>query len=171
VGLRYFNVYGEREQHKGRMASVAFHFFNQYRANGKVKLFAGSGGYADGEQRRDFVSVEDVVRVNLHFLDHPRQSGIFNVGTGAAQSFNDVAVATVNACRKQAGDPPLALAELQQLGAIEYIPFPADLAGKYQSYTQADIAALRGAGYAAPMLTVEEGVARYIETLVTRPAG
>jgi len=168
VGLRYFNVYGAHEQHKGRMASVAFHFFNQYRASGKVRLFEGSGGYADGEQRRDFVSVEDAVAVNLYFLDHPRQSGIFNVGTGAAQSFNDVAVATVNACRRHAGETPLALADMQRQGVIEYIPFPPELAGKYQSYTQADISALREAGYAAPLMTVEEGVARYIETLIAR---
>jgi ADP-L-glycero-D-manno-heptose 6-epimerase len=150
------------------MASVAFHFFNQYRASGKVRLFEGSGGYADGEQRRDFVSVEDAVAVNLYFLDHPRQSGIFNVGTGAAQSFNDVAVATVNACRRHAGETPLALADMQRQGVIEYIPFPPELAGKYQSYTQADISALREAGYAAPLMTVEEGVARYIETLIAR---
>jgi len=168
VGLRYFNVYGAHEQHKGRMASVAFHFFNQYRASGKVRLFEGSGGYADGEQRRDFVSVEDAVAVNLYFLDYPRQSGIFNVGTGAAQSFNDVAVATVNACRRHAGETPLALADMQRQGVIEYIPFPPELAGKYQSYTQADISALREAGYAAPLMTVEEGVARYIETLIAR---
>jgi len=168
VGLRYFNVYGAHEQHKGRMASVAFHFFNQYRASGKVRLFEGSGGYAGGEQRRDFVSVEDAVAVNLYFLDHPRQSGIFNVGTGAAQSFNDVAVATVNACRRYAGETPLALADMQRQGVIEYIPFPPELAGKYQSYTQADISALREAGYAAPLMTVEEGVARYIETLIAR---
>jgi len=168
VGLRYFNVYGAHEQHKGRMASVAFHFFNQYRASGKVRLFEGSGGYADGEQRRDFVSVEDAVAVNLYFLDHPRQSGIFNVGTGAAQSFNDVAVATVNACRRHAGETPLALADMRRQGVIEYIPFPPELAGKYQSYTQADISALREAGYAAPLMTVEEGVARYIETLIAR---
>jgi len=168
VGLRYFNVYGAHEQHKGRMASVAFHFFHQYRASGKVRLFEGSGGYADGEQRRDFVSVEDAVAVNLYFLDHPRQSGIFNVGTGAAQSFNDVAVATVNACRRYAGETPLALADMQRQGVIEYIPFPPELAGKYQSYTQADISALREAGYAAPLMTVEEGVARYIETLIAR---
>jgi len=168
VGLRYFNVYGAHEQHKGRMASVAFHFFNQYRASGKVRLFEGSGGYADGEQRRDFVSVEDAVAVNLYFLDHPRQSGIFNVGTGAAQSFNDVAVATVNACRRHAGETPLALADMQRQGVIEYIPFPPELPGKYQSYTQADISALREAGYAAPLMTVEEGVARYIETLIAR---
>jgi ADP-L-glycero-D-manno-heptose 6-epimerase len=171
VGLRYFNVYGGREQHKARMASVAFHFFNQFRASGKVKLFEGSGGYASGEQRRDFVSVEDVVGVNLYFLEHPQQSGIFNVGTGAAQSFNDVAVATVNACRRHANEAPLTLTELQRQGVIEYIPFPSELAGKYQSYTQADVRALRGAGYAAPMLTVEEGVARYIETLFARAGG
>jgi ADP-L-glycero-D-manno-heptose 6-epimerase len=171
VGLRYFNVYGEREQHKGRMASVAFHFFNQYRAHGKVKLFEGSGGYANGEQRRDFVSVADAVDVNLYFLDNPQQSGIFNVGTGAAQSFNDVAVATVNACRKHGNAAPLTLAEMQRQGVIEYIPFPPELAGKYQSFTQADVSALRGAGYAAPMLTVEEGVAQYIEALAARAAG
>lgn len=168
VGLRYFNVYGPREQHKGRMASVAFHFFNQYRANGKVRLFEGSGGYGNGEQRRDFVSVEDVVKVNLFFLDNPEQSGIFNVGTGSAQSFNDVAVATVNACRAHANEAPLALSDMQVQGLIEYIPFPGDLKGKYQSYTQADIGALRAAGYRSPFLTVEQGVARYIEALAAR---
>ncbi|HZX31628.1 MAG TPA: ADP-glyceromanno-heptose 6-epimerase, partial [Rhodocyclaceae bacterium] len=94
VGFRYFNVYGPRETHKGRMASVAFHHFNQFRADGKVKLFEGSHGYADGEQRRDFVFVGDVAKVNLWFLDHPEKSGIFNLGSGRAQSFNDVAVAT-----------------------------------------------------------------------------
>ena len=114
------------------------------------------------------MSVEDVVDINLHFLDHPRQSGIFNVGTGAAQSFNDVAVATVNACRRHANEAPLALADMQRQGVIEYIPFPPELAGKYQSYTQADISTLRGAGYTAPLLTVEEGVARYIDTLFAR---
>ena len=170
VGLRYFNVYGDREQHKDRMASVAFHFFNQYRTTGKVRLFEGSGGYANGEQRRDFISVEDVVNVNLFFLDHPEQSGLFNVGTGAAQSFNEVAVATVNACRKQANQTALNLADMQRQGVIEYIPFPADLKGKYQSFTQADIRALRGAGYDAPFLTVEQGVSRYVEKLFSRLA-
>jgi len=171
VGLRYFNVYGEREQHKGRMASVAFHFFNQYRANGKVRLFEGTAGYGNGEQRRDFVSVEDAVKVNLYFLDNPDRSGIFNVGTGAAQSFNDVAVATVNACRAHAGEAALSLADMQRQGIIEYIPFPADLKGKYQSYTQADIGALRAAGYTAPMLTVEEGVAGYVAGLCRQAEG
>ncbi len=168
VGLRYFNVYGEREQHKGRMASVAFHFFNQYRAHGKVRLFEGSGGYGNGEQRRDFISVEDAVNVNLFFFDHPEQAGIFNVGTGAAQSFNEVAVATVNACRKHNHEAALSLAEMQRQGVIEYIPFPPELKGKYQSYTQADVSVLRSAGYDAPFLTVEQGVTRYIEKLLAR---
>ena len=168
VGLRYFNVYGVREQHKGRMASVAFHFFNQYQAQGKVKLFVGTGGYGNGQQVRDFVSVEDAVQVNLYFLDHPGESGIFNVGTGAAQSFNDVAVATVNACRLHEGHDPLALEDLQRNGIIEYIKFPPELEGKYQSYTQADISALRSAGYAEPFLTVEEGVTRYVGQLYER---
>lgn len=162
VGFRYFNVYGPREAHKGRMASVAFHFFNQFRAGGKVKLFAGSGGYADGEQRRDFVAVEDVVKVNLYFLDHPDLSGIFNLGTGRSQAFNDVAVATVNACRGLEGQPPLDLAGLITAGHIEYVPFPEALVGKYQSFTQADISALRNAGFQAEFLTVEQAVGRYV---------
>jgi len=168
IGLRYFNVYGEREQHKGRMASVAYHFFNQYRAEGHVRLFEGSGGYGNGEQRRDFVSVEDVVKVNLHFLQNPMVSGIYNCGTGAAQSFNEVAVATLNACRTAEGRPVATLHELQQQNIIRYIPFPGDLKGKYQSYTQADLAALRSAGYIAPFLSVEQGVARYIHQLLAR---
>ena len=165
VGFRYFNVYGPREQHKGRMASVAFHNFNQYRAEGKVKLFAGSHGYVDGGQMRDFVYVEDVAKVNLFFLDHPEQSGIFNLGSGRAQSFNEVAVAAVNGCRRHNGLEPQALAELQQSGQVEYIAFPEALKGKYQAYTQADLGALRAAGYSAPMATVEEGVSRYIDWL------
>jgi ADP-L-glycero-D-manno-heptose 6-epimerase len=166
VGLRYFNVYGEREAHKGRMASVAHHFFHQYRGADHVRLFTGSGGYGDGEQRRDFVSVEDCVKVNLYFLDNPGTSGIFNVGTGAAQSFNDVALATVNACRKARGEAALTLTALRERSIIQYIPFPEDLKGRYQSYTQADISALRAAGYDEPFLTVEQGVARYCQKLL-----
>jgi ADP-L-glycero-D-manno-heptose 6-epimerase len=168
AGLRYFNVYGEREGHKGRMASVAYHFFNQYRGTGQVRLFAGSGGYGDGEQRRDFVSVEDCVRANLFFLDHPEKSGIYNVGTGQAQSFHDVAVATVNACRKARGEAPLTLTALRERGVVQYIAFPEDLRGRYQSYTQADVSALRAAGYGAPFLTVEQGVARYCQKLLQK---
>ena len=168
VGLRYFNVYGPREQHKRRMASVAFHFFNQYQKAGKVRLFEGSDGYGHGEQRCDFVSVEDVVKVNLFFMDNPLKSGIYNCGTGSAQSFNAVAVAAVNACRKARGEGALALSAMQAQGLIEYIPFPQDLTGKYQSYTQADLSGLRAAGYAEEFLPVEQGVTRYCEALVPR---
>src|SRR4051812_19831022 len=124
AGFRYFNVYGPRETHKGRMASVAFHFHNQYVADGRVKLFEGSGGYGPGEQIRDFVSVEDVVRVNLHFLDNPRTSGIFNVGTGRAKSFNDVARTTVNPIRRPGGEPELTRDAMRESGVIQYVPFP-----------------------------------------------
>ena len=167
AGFRYFNVYGPREQHKGRGSSVAWHFFHQYRSDGRVHLFEGSGGYADGEQRRDFVAIEDVVKVNLDFLDHPERSGIFNLGSGRAATFNAVAVATVNACRAAAGDPPRSVAELAADGVIQYIPLPPALAGKYQSFTEADLARLRAAGYGAPMLSVDEGVARYVEWLIS----
>ncbi|HZW87016.1 MAG TPA: ADP-glyceromanno-heptose 6-epimerase [Gallionella sp.] len=169
VGLRYFNVYGAREAHKGRMASVAYHFFNQYRDQGRVKLFEGSSGYADGEQLRDFVSIEDVVKVNMYFLDNPEQSGIFNLGTGQAQSFNAMAAATINALRGAENKPALTLAELQKQGLISYIPFPEQLHGKYQSYTQADLSALRETGYAEPFLTVEQGVAHYMNHLLNSP--
>ncbi|MBL8422505.1 MAG: ADP-glyceromanno-heptose 6-epimerase [Candidatus Accumulibacter phosphatis] len=165
VGFRYFNVYGPRESHKARMASVAFHHYHQFRREGKVRLFEGCDGYAAGEQRRDFVFVGDVARVNLHFLDHPEKSGIFNVGTGRAQSFNELAVANVNTCRALVGQPALPLAELVRQGLIEYIPFPADLTGKYQSFTEADLSKLRKAGYDAPFTGVAEGVAHYVEWL------
>ena len=162
AGFRYFNVYGPREQHKGRMASVAFHFFNQFQDEGRVKLFEGCDGYADGEQRRDFVAIEDVVKVNMFFLDHQGLSGIYNLGTGRAQSFNDVAVATVNACRLARGEAALTLAELRAQGMIEYVAFPEALKGKYQSFTQADLSHLRAVGYYPEFASVEEGVASYV---------
>jgi len=168
VGFRYFNVYGPRESHKGRMASVAYHHYNQFRADGKVKLFEGCDGYANGEQQRDFVYVGDVAKVNLYFLDHPGKSGIFNLGTGRAQSFNDVAVASVNGCRALAGQEALPLEQLLAQGLIEYIPFPEALKGKYQSFTQADPSKLRSAGYDAPFATVEEGVSQYVQWLNAR---
>ena len=165
AGFRYFNVYGPRETHKGRMASVAFHHYNQLRAEGRVKLFEASHGYGNGEQQRDFVFVGDVAKVNLFFLDHPETSGIFNVGSGRAQSFNDVAVATVNGCRRLGGEAPLTLEEIRQRGLLEYVSFPEALKGKYQAFTQADLTRLREAGYMAPMATVEEGVGQYVEWL------
>ncbi|MGH8711797.1 MAG: NAD-dependent epimerase/dehydratase family protein, partial [Burkholderiales bacterium] len=118
----------------------------------------------DGEQRRDFISVEDAIKVNLFFLDHPEKSGIFNVGTGVSQTFNEVAVAAVNDCRK--GEPNLSLKQMQGQSIIHYIPFPEMLQGKYQSYTQADIGALRSAGYQEPFLNVQQGIARYVEQLL-----
>ncbi len=166
VGFRYFNVYGPNEGHKGRMASVAWHFFNQYRETGRVKLFEGWDGYGNGEQRRDFVSVEDVVKVNLHFLEHGTDSGIFNVGTGSAHTFNDMACATVNACRQAKNDSALTLSEMQEQRVIEYIAFPDALKGKYQSHTQADMRNLRSAGYDAAFLDVPAGVGRYVERLL-----
>lgn len=168
VGLRYFNVYGEREQHKGRMASVAFHHFNQFREQRRVKLFSGSDGYGPGEQRRDFVSVEDVVAVNLFFLDHPAKSGIFNVGTGRSQPFNDVALAVINGMRAHAREAPLSLDAARHQGMIEYVAFPDALTGKYQSFTQADVTALRKAGYRKQFLTVEQGVERYVRNLLKK---
>jgi ADP-L-glycero-D-manno-heptose 6-epimerase len=161
VGLRYFNVYGPNEQHKGRMASVAFHAFHQFRQEGRVKLFAGSGGYGDGEQRRDFIHVDDAVAVNLHFLEHRELSGIWNCGTGRAQTFNEVAAAVINAARGTRTAP----AELAAQKLIEYIPFPAQLAGKYQSFTEADIEPLRAAGYEREFMDVPQGVAAYAQEL------
>ncbi len=165
VGLRYFNVYGPREQHKGRMASVAFHHFNQYRDTGKVRLFGDYGGYGPGQQSRDFVYVDDVVAVNLWFLEHPQCSGVFNLGTGRAQAFNEVAHATVNACRAQRGEPALTLEQQIKQGMVEYIPIPEALVGKYQCHTEADLSALRAAGCDHEFADVATGVRRYVEWL------
>ncbi|MDP2367859.1 ADP-glyceromanno-heptose 6-epimerase [Rhodoferax sp.] len=165
VGFRYFNVYGPREQHKGRMASVAYHQFNQFRADGRVKLFGEYGNYAAGGQMRDFVFVDDVVAINLWFFDHPDKSGIFNLGTGRAQPFNDVASSVVNALRGLQGDPALPLSQMLEQGLIEYVPFPDALRGKYQCYTQADLSALRAAGCGHGFADVQTGVAQYVQTL------
>lgn len=150
VGFRYFNVYGPREGHKGSMSSVAYHINTQLQQGDRAKLFEGCDGYADGEQRRDFIYVEDAVDVNLWFLDHPDKSGIYNVGTGRSQPFNDVANAVI---------------AYHQRGNIEYIPFPEHLKGRYQSFTEADISELRKAGYQKEMHTVESGVAKYMAWL------
>jgi ADP-L-glycero-D-manno-heptose 6-epimerase len=168
AGFRYFNVYGPREQHKGRMASVAFHQFNQFRAEGKVKLFGEYGGYAQGEQKRDFVFIDDVVAVNLWFFDHPGKSGVFNLGSGRAQPFNDVAVGVVNTLRGLNGEAALSLAEIAAKGLIEYIPFPDALRGKYQCYTQADLTRLRAAGCDHQFADVQTGVAQYVKWLASQ---
>jgi ADP-L-glycero-D-manno-heptose 6-epimerase len=150
VGLRYFNVYGPREQHKGSMASVAFHFNNQIREEGVANLFMGTDSYGDGEQLRDFVYIDDISNVNLWFLDNPTVSGIFNAGTGRAQSFNDVANAVIQWHGK---------------GKIRYVPFPDHLRGAYQSFTQADLTQLRQSGCDVEFRPVEEGVKHYLEQL------
>ncbi len=150
VGLRYFNVYGPREAHKGGMASLAFHLNNQLLEKGKVVLFEGCGGYGDGEQRRDFVYVDDVVDVNLWFYEHPELSGIFNLGTGRSRPFNDVARAVL---------------EFHGRGTLEYIPFPDQLKGTYQSFTEANLDALRAAGCGHTFRSVEDGVRLYLQWL------
>ena len=162
AGLRYFNVYGPHEAHKGRMASVAFHAFNQFRAEGRVKLFVGSDGYEDGGQQRDFVHVDDAVSVNLWLLENRGISGIYNCGTGRAQTFNEVAAAVINTIEGF----DLSIEELMEKNFIEYIPFPLQLAGKYQSYTQADLSRLREAGYEGAFRPVEQGVAEYVRELL-----
>lgn len=171
VGFRYFNVYGPREQHKARMASVAFHQFNQFRSEGKVKLFGDYGGYGAGAQMRDFVFVDDVVAVNLWFFDHPGHSGIFNLGTGRAQPFNDVASSVVNALRSIDGQAPLSLQEMVDKGLIEYVTFPDALRGKYQCYTQADLSALRATGCNHQFSNVQSGVNQYVRALAGQPSG
>lgn len=150
AGLRYFNVYGPREQHKGGMASVAWHFSNQIADGEECRLFAGCDGYADGEQQRDFVYVGDCVAVNLWLFDNPGVSGVFNCGTGRSQSFNDVADAVI---------------DWHGRGDKRYIEFPEHLVGRYQSHTRADMRKLREAGYDAPFATVEQGVKCYLDWL------
>jgi ADP-L-glycero-D-manno-heptose 6-epimerase len=152
IGLRYFNVYGPREQHKGEMASVVWHANNQLIQDGKIKLFAGCDGYGDGEQLRDFVFVEDVVNVNLWFWQKKCRNGIYNVGTGKAESFNTMARALL-ACHKK--------------GVIEYIPFPKKLCGRYQSFTQANLAALRKTGCDVVFCDIAAGVKEYFRALKT----
>jgi ADP-L-glycero-D-manno-heptose 6-epimerase len=161
AGLRYFNVYGPNETHKGRMASVALHAWQQLHSEGRVKLFVGSGGYSDGEQRRDFVYVDDVVAVNLWLLERRDVSGIFNCGTGRAQSFNRLAVAVINAVHGTGAT----LHEIVGKKLIEYVPFPEALQGKYQSFTEADMSRLRAAGYPGEFMNVEQGVAAYVKEL------
>ena len=158
VGLRYFNVYGPREQHKGRMASVIHHFTKQLKETGTIRMFEGSGGYGDGEQSRDFVFVRDLAKINMHFggllPESPKQpvQAVVNAGTGAARTFKAVAEA---------------LMKVHGPGKIEYIPMPGDLQNRYQHFTEADVAGLRRAGYAGPFTGLEDGVR---ETFADEPA-
>jgi ADP-L-glycero-D-manno-heptose 6-epimerase len=148
VGLRYFNVYGPHEEHKGSMASVAYHFMNQIKQTGEACLFEGSHGYPDGGQLRDFIYVDDVVQVNLWFMKNPEISGIFNCGTGQARPFQDIASILI---------------QLMQTGKIRYIPFPDSLKDSYQPYTQADLSKLRQAGYTQQFKDLETGLQHYYQ--------
>ena len=168
AGFRYFNVYGPREQHKGRMASVAFHQFHQFRKQGSVQLFGEYGGYGPGLQERDFVWIDDVVAVNLWFFDHPDQRGIFNLGSGKAQPFNDVALAVVNALGRHRGDAAISLEAAIAQGLIAYIPFPDSLRGKYQCHTQADLERLRSIGCHHVFADVSTGVGHYVDWLAAQ---
>jgi ADP-L-glycero-D-manno-heptose 6-epimerase len=161
VGLRYFNAYGPREQHKGRMASVMHHFTKQMKETGKVRLFKGTGGYGDGEQRRDFVYVRDLARLNMFFAQLGPYAagagqatkvyrGVVNAGSGASRNYNDVAKALMAVH----GEVP-----------IEYVPFPADLEGRYQHFTEADLTGLRGLGCDLAFTPLEEGVKETFETM------
>ncbi|MCE5314731.1 MAG: ADP-glyceromanno-heptose 6-epimerase [Armatimonadota bacterium] len=148
VGLRYFNVYGPREHYKGKMASMVYQLHRQLRETGVARLFTGTDGYGDGEQRRDFVFVGDVVKVNLHFAEGQMRKGIVNCGTGESRSFNDIARTIISILGK---------------GKIEYVPMPESIRGKYQSFTQADISSLRSLVYNEPFSSLEDGIAQCIE--------
>jgi ADP-L-glycero-D-manno-heptose 6-epimerase len=150
VGLRYFNVFGPGEAHKNNMASVVYHFDNQINEMGELKLFKGSHGYDDGEQRRDFIFVDDVIKVNLWMMNNSNISGIYNVGTGKSHSFNDIANAVIKS---------------RKTGRIKYIPFPKELEESYQSYTEANLENLRSVGYEKEFIALDEGVSTYLDAI------
>lgn len=153
AGLRYFNVFGPGEYHKGTMASMIYHCYRQLKDSGEILLFEGTGGFADGEQKRDFISVEDVVKVNLFFASRPLVKGVFNVGTGKSRSFNDIAENLISLMGK---------------GHVRYIPIPDSIKGRYQSFTEADIDSLRRQGYRDEFLSLEDGINKYYHYLLER---
>ncbi|MGG5822574.1 ADP-glyceromanno-heptose 6-epimerase [Falsiroseomonas sp. HW251] len=156
AGLRFFNVYGPNEYHKGRMASVVFHKFHEVAGGAPARLFRSDrAGIADGEQKRDFVHVDDCVNVMLWLLDNPGASGLFNVGSGQARTFLDLVRAM--------------FAAIGQEDRIEFVDMPPDLRGKYQYFTEAPLTRLREAGYDAPMTTLEDGVGRYVSGFLMQP--
>ena len=150
AGLRYFNIYGPREEHKGRMASMVYQLHQQLKTTGVATLFEGSGGYAHGDQQRDFMSVHDVVRVNLFLAQQKRVQGVFNVGTGQCRSFNAIA---------------RHLCERLGKGKIQYKPMPETLIKKYQNFTEADISRLRRVGFKQPFSSLEEGIDAFLQAI------
>ena len=150
VGLRYFNVYGPKERHKGKMSSMVLQAYEQIKANRIIKLFKGYGNVQDGEQSRDFIYIDDVISIIMFFIDSPTKKGIFNIGTGKPRSFNELARILINC---------------YGAGEIEYIPFPDELKGRYQNYTCAELGALRSAGYDNEFTSLENGIRKYFELL------
>ncbi|MFM9837419.1 MAG: ADP-glyceromanno-heptose 6-epimerase [Cyclobacteriaceae bacterium] len=152
AGLKFFNVYGPNEYHKGRMASVIWHAYNQIQKTGKMKLFRSHNpDYKDGEQMRDFVYVKDVMDVCMFLMHHRKDSGIFNLGSGKARTFNDLAKAVFHALNKPVD--------------IEYVDTPADIRDKYQYFTEAKMGKLKGIGYGKGFSGLEEGVGDYVVDL------
>ncbi|MGI8893427.1 MAG: ADP-glyceromanno-heptose 6-epimerase [Bacteroidia bacterium] len=155
AGLKFFNVFGPNEYHKGRMASVVFHAFNQIKKEGKMKLFRShKKDYADGEQLRDFIYVKDVVDVCYFLMHHRKDNGIYNLGTGEARTFLDLAKNAFKAMEKPEN--------------IEFIDTPADIRDKYQYYTEADMNKLRTIGYRNNFTTLEEGIKDYVKNYLTK---
>ena len=154
VGLRYFNVFGPREHHKQGMSSVIYHFFNQRKSHSEIKLFKGSHGYEDGEQRRDFIHVDDTVKVKNWFKQNPAVSGIYNVGTGTSRTFNDIAVCVLDYYKNE--DPN---------AVMSYIDFPEGLEDQYQAFTEADMSLLKSKGYNESFTSLEKGVKLYLDWL------
>ncbi|MHA8066161.1 ADP-glyceromanno-heptose 6-epimerase [Aquirufa sp. ROCK2-A2] len=155
AGLKFFNVYGPNEYHKGRMASVIIHAFRQIKEKGSINLFRSHNpNYLDGEQLRDFIYVKDLIDVCIFLMEHRKNSGIYNLGTGKARSFNDLAKSTFHALNKPV-----------QIG---YIDTPLDIRDKYQYYTQANMAKLRSIGYTKEFYTLEEGVKDYVQNYLAK---
>jgi ADP-L-glycero-D-manno-heptose 6-epimerase len=155
AGLKFFNVYGPNEYHKGRMASVIMHAFRQINEKGSINLFRSHNpDYQDGEQLRDFIYVKDLIDVCIFLMEHRKNSGIYNLGTGKARSFNDLAKATFSALNKEP--------------QINYIDTPLDIRDKYQYYTQANMSKLRSIGYTKEFFTLEEGVKDYVQNYLAK---
>lgn len=155
AGLKFFNVYGPNEYHKGRMASVIFHAFNQIRASGKVKLFRShKEGYENGEQLRDFIYVKDIISICFWLMQNQPASAIYNAGTGTARSFNDLVKST--------------FAGLDLQPVIEYIDIPEDIRERYQYFTEADMDKLKDAGYTNEFYSLEKGVADYVRNYLSK---
>tara|TARA_Y100000588_G_C14129480_1_gene870940 strand:- start:280 stop:1221 length:942 start_codon:yes stop_codon:yes gene_type:complete len=150
VGLRYFNVYGPNEEHKGAMASMIHKGYKALKHTGEIKLFEGTNGFANGDQRRDFVYVDDVTSINLFFADNVTTKGIYDVGTGTSRSFNDMADSLI---------------KIMNYGNIKYVPFPEELRNKYQSHTEANIEGLKNVGYNSEFIQLEQGIETYCKNL------